>query len=301
MKRRLSWFLLSALAAPSFAAFQTDFSGARSAAMGGAVTADASGAASYFDTPAALAGTDSSEASMMYANPFADAGGGFGSGAAALALPTRWGTLGAGVAAFEAADSLKETTFSAGYGVSFLGGRIRAGASLKRMDLQYSVGNDPLAQNDPVFRNGDSRSAFDVDAGLSLSLGGPLQGGVTVRNLRRADLGLAGRDRLRREVRAGLSLDLSSWGMKASGDLLSRTDADGSSGSVHPGIGLEKSFKAAPLFLRAGANRDRLSAGLGFTRGRLSLDYAFIMPRAAGADASAHQAQLTYRFNREER
>ena len=70
---------------------------------------------------------------------------------------------------------------------------------------------------------------------------------------------------------------------------------------VRPAAGIEKSFQAAPVVLRAGANRDRFSAGLGFTRGRVALDYAFLMPRAAGPDASAHQLQMTYRFNRQER
>jgi hypothetical protein len=294
----LPLFLL--LAAPAWAAFQTDLSSARSASLGNAAAATESGAADLFESPGALARTGTSEASFKYAKPFAGIDGAdFGVGAFSLAVPTRWGVVGAGVASFQAPGSLQENTFSAAYGVSLLNDRLRAGAALKRLDHKYLIGGDALAQNDPIFRNGTSRTAYDADVSLAASIGGPLEAGVTVRNLRRADVGLAGEDRLSREVQGGLSCNLPSLGLTASGDLFFGARAGGGSGAVRPALGLEKSFGGqTPFFLRAGANRDRFSTGLGLRWRRISLDYAFLLPRALSvSDGSTHQIQLTWRFS----
>jgi hypothetical protein len=132
---------------------------------------------------------------------------------------------------------------------------------------------------------------------LSIDFSAAIQAGVTVRNIRRADVGLAGRDRLHREVQGGLALTLPAWGLTASGDLFFRSRVDGSSGA-QTFVGVEKSFGGPlPFILRAGAHEDRLSTGLGLARGRLSLDYAFLIPRTlSGADASTHLVQMTWRF-----
>jgi hypothetical protein len=278
-----------------------DFSSVRSSSLGRTAAATGQGSEDFFSTPAALARTDASEASLMNGKPFSGIPDQeFGAGSLSLAVPTRVGTWGAGVASFKANGFLEETTYALGYGASFLNGRVRAGASLKRLDHKYLVGGDGLAQNDPLFRNGASRTAYDADLGMTVAVTGPLQAGLVVRNVRRADVGLGGQDRLPREVQGGLSLNLSQWGLTASGDLTSRISTDGSR-SMSPSIGIEKSFQGAiPLFLRAGANRDRFSAGLGLRRGRYSLDYAFLMPRAlSGEDAATHALELTLRFGSE--
>jgi hypothetical protein len=298
--RKATWFLWLVFSAPAWAAFQTDLSGARSSSLGGAVAASGEGAADFFRTPAALARASSMEASLMYSRPFSGIEGeDFGVGQAALAVPTFWGTWGAGAATFRARGAMEETTLSFGAAVSMAGGRVRAGAALKRLSHQYLIDGDAAAQNDPVFRGGASRSAFDADLGLTASPGGPFELGVSVRNVRRADVGLAGRDRLRREVQSGVVVNLRSLDMTAAGDLGYDSRADGSARRVLPSVGLEKTFRAGfPFFLRTGVNRDRFSAGLGLAPGRLKLDYAFLMPRVASAvDVSTHQIHLTWRFS----
>jgi hypothetical protein len=299
-----AWPLFLLLASPAGAAFQSDLSSARSASLGNAATATERGAADLFESPGAIARSKTSETSFMYAKPFAGIEGtDFGVGTFSLAVPTQWGVVGAGVASFQAQGSLQETTYSAAYGVSLMNGRVRAGAALKRLDHKYSIGGDALAQNDPVFRTGTSRTAYDADVSLALTVAGPLDAGVTVRNVRRADVGLAGSDRLPRQVQSGLSCNLPSMGLTASGDLFFGAQADGSSSAFRPGLGLEKSFGGpTPFFLRAGANSDRYSTGLGLRRGPVSLDYAFLIPRALSASAgSTHQLQMTMRFGAGER
>ena len=301
---RKTWPFLFLLVSPVWASFQSDLSSARSASLGNAAIATEQGAADLFESPGALARVKTSEASFMYAKPFSGIPEtDFGVGAFSLAVPARWGVFGAGVASFQAQGSLQETTYSAAYGLSLLNGRFRAGAALKRLDHQYLTGGDALAQNDPVFRNGNSRTAYDADVALAATVAGSLEAGVTVRNLRRADVGLAGEDRLPREVQSGLSCNVSSLGLLASGDLVFGSRDRGPSGVVRPALGLEKSFGGpTPFFLRAGANRDRFSTGLGLRWGRLSLDYAFLISRVLStSDASTHQLQMTMRFGAGER
>lgn len=292
---RKTWLLMLLSAAPAWAAFQTEFTSARSAALGGAVAAQGSGTADLFVSPAALAALASPEVSLMYGKPFSGLDGvEIGQGAAAFGAPSRWGQWGVGAASFRADGAKEERTLAASYATGFGGGLFRAGATVKHMSHRYLVG--ARAQNDPLFRNGTEKSAVDFDLGMSARVMGPLTAGLTVRNARAADVGLASSDRLRREVQAGFTLDLTDWGVKASGDLLLAA-RDGGDRKAQPAFGVEKSLRGDAFSLRAGANQDRFATGLGVRYKALSLDYALLFNRAVSdADASAHQVQMTWRF-----
>lgn len=296
---RNSWPLLLLLAVPARAAFQSEFTGVRAASLGGAVAARGEGAADLFATPVGLASLGGAEVSFMYGKPFSGLDGvDMGQGSAALGLPSRWGNWGLGAASFRAAGAKEERTLAASYALGLPGGGASLGVTVKHMSHQYLIGGDAGAQSDPLFQNGARKSAVDLDLGVSARVGGPLRAGVTVRNARGADVGLAGEDRLRREVQAGLALDLSDWGVKASGDLSFASRGPSDENRMQPSFGLEKTLYKDVFALRGGANRDRFAAGLGVRYRSLSLDYALLFNRAlSGNDGSSHQVQTTWRFS----
>ena len=289
--------LLMLLAAPSRAAFQNDLSSVRSSSLGGAVSADGSGAADIFRTPAALSRLKAPEASLMYAKPFSGAPGvDLEAGSAAAGFPTRWGAWGLGAASFQAAGAMEENTFVAACAVNLFSGRVSLGASGKRLEHRYVVPDDPSVRSDPAFQGKSDRASYDADVSAAVAVSDALRAGVAVRNVRRADVGVAMEDRLGRELDAGASYYYSAWALTVSGELFYRSSGRRME-SGGAGIGVEKSFLKGPFFLRAGANRDRTSAGIGLYFRGLTLDYAFLLNRSPSTgDASTHQVQMTYRF-----
>lgn len=296
-----SWigFLALMIATPLQAAFELKHASARSAAMGNSFLASANESAAVFVNPAGLAGMKSAEMSFLYGKPLAGLDGvSLGQGHAALAVPTGFGHIGLGYAAFQAQNLMAEQTLAASYATSFQ--RLQLGVTAKHLSHSYKINGDPLAANDPVFANGTSKSALTFDAGAVMPLGKFMKAGVAVRNMNSPDVGLASEDHVSREVQAGLALDLAGTGLKVAGDVFMRQSDPGSvKNQPIPFLGLEKSLAKNTLALRLGANTLEYTGGIGFRLGHMSFDYAMVMPRNLLGDGyGTHKMGMSYRFSK---
>ncbi|MGQ0645114.1 MAG: hypothetical protein ACT4O3_06435 [Elusimicrobiota bacterium] len=297
MKRR---FLLAVGAAvllgqePSQAAFKTRFYSARTLSLGGSFASSADEAAAVFINPAGLSTLSSPEASFMYGKPFAGLPDvNLSLNQAAAAVPTRHGVVGFGLGTFQAQGLLEERTVGLAFGREIYKG-IHGGVGVKHLYHSYKIGSDPVA---PLFKNGASRSAVALDAGLSVPIIQALKFNMAVRNINEPDAGVLGKDRVPREIQAGFGLDLGGRGLRASSDLFFR-NTPGKGGMV-PAMGLEKLMPRKDFALRFGFNPDEFAAGFGVMKGRLGFDYAFVLNRRLLQDnAGSHRVSFTYRFNR---
>ncbi len=268
-------------------------------AMGGASLANPADSATLFLNPALSARLSAGEAYFMYDQLYAglSGAGGIGQSFAAVAAPTPFGVLSAGYGEFSAAGLLNERVV----GVAFsrrLFGAIDAGVTGKYLAEQYSIGSDPLAANDPVFKNGTSRSAFSVDAGLAARVSDSLELSLAVRNLNEPNVGLASVDRVPRAIQAGLAYDFKPQGLRLTADFINRDVPAGTfQDRNQPSVGLEKSVANGIVKFRIGANLEQFSGGLGIQLGRITFDYAFILARTLAANNDGtHQVGFRYRF-----
>jgi hypothetical protein len=281
-------------AGPARAAFDQPFLTAQSASMGGASLAGSGDPAAIFVNPADTAGLKRVQTYFTYNSLFTGLSGasGMGNGFIATGVPTRIGSLSAGVGLFSAPGLMQERTVSLGFARSFAG--VQVGVAAKALSHAFSQGGDPLAANDPVFRSGSARSAASFDAGVSFPLGGVLQAGVAVRNINRPDVGLASEDRVPRQVQAGLALKV--FGIRATGDL-SVLQSGASTGQAVPAFGLEKVISDGKMAFRLGASTNQISGGFGIMLGRVGLDYALVFHRdLMQNNAGSHTVGLRLEF-----
>lgn len=295
----LAALLIAAGARQAQAAFDAPPVGPQAAAMGGASLAGRGDSAALFLNPAGVAGLKRPEAYFMYNRFYAGLSGvdGLGQGFATVGIPTKFGAVGIGYADLQASGLLEERVIGVTFARRWFDA-FEAGVTGKYLYHRYLIGSDPSASADPVFRNGASRGAFAFDLGLSAAVAGPLTAGLAVRNINRPDVGLESEDRIPREVQAGLSYAVESWGLKLTADCLYR-DADTGSlrGRSVPGIGLEKALDGDRVKFRVGATPDQFSGGAGIQFDRLGFDYAFILSRNLLADnAGTHMIGIRYRF-----
>ncbi|MGQ0644993.1 MAG: type IX secretion system membrane protein PorP/SprF [Elusimicrobiota bacterium] len=285
---------------PLHAAFDVHLDGARSAALGRTFLSADGEAGALFGHPAGLASVPAPEVSLMYGKPYHGLKNvGLQLGHAAAAVPLKGGVLGFGYARFQVEGLLAEETTAVSYGRS-LGKSVQAGVTGKRLSHGYEAGSDALAQADPVFRNGTSKSAFAFDAGITASAGKHLRFGAAGRNLNEPNVGLAGEDKVERQVQAGAQVDLASLGIKISGDLQFRRTAPGAPPSgPAPFFGVEKTLLKEGLALRAGANREEFTGGFGLKLGAVGFDYAFLFNKNLKEDnGGSHRLGLAYRLGR---
>jgi len=301
MTRPVSLIVLTLIftTGPAWAVFEYPHASARAAAMGHSFLAVKTEPAAVFSNPGALAPSREPQASFLYAKPFAGLEGvNLNAAHAAVVLPTRAGRLGLGVARLDVSGLMSEQTVALGYGVT-LPGRVQAGVAARHLTLAYRPGSDPLAANDPVFRNGVSNTAVAFDASATAPLGPSLELGLAVRNINRPDIGLATEDRITRDVHAGLAVTLAGAGIRAVGAVNIREAGDGPKRDPVPHMGLEKTFANNPLSLRVGADTNEYTAGFGLRLKTFTVDYGFILNRNLARDnAGSHQLGLSYQWRR---
>lgn len=287
------------LATGASASFEQAPVGAQAAAMGGSALAGRGDSAAIFLNPAGVAGVKRTEAYFMYNRFYAGLSGveGLGQGFAALAVPTRIGTLGVGFGDLHASGLLQERVIGVALARRWFDA-FEAGVTAKYLHHRYLIASDPSASADPVFSGGTSRGALALDFGVSAAVAGPLRAGLAVRNVNRPDVGLVSEDRIPREIQGSLSYDIEAWALRLTADYLYR-DAD--SGSLRergsPSVGLEKSLADGRVKFRAGAGLDQFSGGAGLQFDRLGFDYAFVLSRNLLADnAGTHMLGVRWRF-----
>jgi hypothetical protein len=281
------------------AAFQSPQLGARSAAMSGASIPAEADTTSIFQNAAGVAGLKSGEAYMMYDQLYAGQSGigSIGQSFITAGAPTRWGALSIGLSDFNASGLLNERVIGVGFSRR-LSPSVAAGVTGKYLYHKYAVGADQSGANDPVFAHGASRGAASLDAGVIATLSDVLSAGLSVRNINSPDVGLASTDRVPREYQAGLAFERKDWGLKTTADLVYRDDRVGTlRDRATPSIGLEKSLADGRMMIRAGADMDQFTAGIGLRFDPFEMDYAFIMARTLiSSSGGSHMLGLRYRF-----
>jgi hypothetical protein len=300
-KRLLSVTLSAALlgGTTARAAFQVPIASPESAAMAGTGLGGSRDSASLFVNPARLAGMIRADFYFMYDQMYAGMPGvgTIGQGFVSGGVPTKHGVFAFGVGMFRAAGLLEERTLALTYGRK-LGERVEVGVTAKQLSHSYLIGNDPLAANDPVFRNGRSAAAFALDFGLTAQATDELTLGLAVRNLNRPDVGLAVSDRVPREIQASAGYALRDKRLRFTTDVTYRdNDAGRLRDHLTPAVGVEKSLEGERFLFRAGLTPQSLSAGFGLRLGNLGLDYALVLNRNLNqGSVGTHQLGLRLRF-----
>lgn len=285
----------------ALAAFNVPIESPKMASMGGASMAASNEAASLFTNPAGISGLKTGQASFMYSKLFAGLPvDNMSVGYIALALPTRLGSFGLGWGTFMASGLTQEQTLALTFSHGLFSNRVQFGVTGKHLSHSFSPGGDALAEQDPIFKNGTSKSALGLDLGLSAQVMGPLQFGLAVRNVNRPNVGIATEDRLSREVQVGLGVEMGGIGLKGTSDLVMR-DNSGSGikeqNRVLPTFGLEKTVVRDTLVFRMGANPMEFTGGMGFKMGRWGFDYGLVINRGLVSDnAGTHKASMTFDF-----
>lgn len=289
--------LVLALAAPAAAAFQYVPSNPHSAAMGGTIMTAQGDSSTVFLNPASLAALGSVDLYFVHNRLYTGLGGvdAMQEGLFSLGVPTKWGSLGAGLATFRATGLVQERTVALTYAHRL--GRVDIGAAGKHLSHSYDAASDPLAAQDPVFRAGTSRSAVSLDLGLGAALTDSLRAGLAARNLNQPDVGLASEDRVSREVQGGLAYELSKAGLTLAADLTYREAGFADGRRLLPSIGVEKALGSRKVVLRAGASLLDYSAGFGVRLGRVGFDYALILRRnLLEGNAGTHSFGVRFQF-----
>ncbi|MBI4424136.1 MAG: type IX secretion system membrane protein PorP/SprF [Elusimicrobia bacterium] len=299
MRYLLALILLSVGAGSAKGAFQEPLIAPRAAAMGGASLATPDDSTAMFLNVAGLGRLEAPEAYMMASKLYAGLDGvaSLSKSFMTAGVPTRHGSFGLAIGEFKAAGLMAERTFAVGFARS-LGQRLRLGVAGKLLHHGFSPEGDPLAQNDPVFSGGTSKSAFALDLGLMASLTRNLELGFAVRNLNSPDVGLATEDRVPREFRGGLALGFDSVGIKATGELAMRNSPGfGLASSIAPMFGLEKSLLQGLVSFRVGGGPNDLAGGVGLRKGSFGFDYSMSWSRQlSSGHLGTHLLGIRYQF-----
>jgi hypothetical protein len=281
---------------PVRAAFQNGFRSVRSSALGGIPIGERGDASALFQNPAGMAGMRATEAYFTYSSMLNRLNGveGFSTGFMSVGIPNRIGTLGLGLGIFNAASLIKERTLSLGFAKSFHKGW-QAGFALKQLHHSYAAAGDSLAENDPVFNNGYSKSALSVDAGMIVPLGKILQLGVSIKDMNEPNVGLVTEDRVPRQIQAGAALN--AWGIKTTGNLSFLHRSYSNAPSAVPAFGIEKGMYGDRFALRMGMNASEWTTGFGLQMGQVGFEYALVLnqnlPRG---NEDSHKIGIRYQF-----
>lgn len=303
MKRMANnmWKAAGALAlvlcgAAARADFADGLSSAAAEGLGDAGVALPGEAASLFVNPAALAGLDQGDASLMYAKPIAGVPDiSLQQGVAAVAVPVgSWATLSAGARAFDNAGLSRELEAAAGAGLR-LTRRLSVGAAVGLLRREFNVENIPGASSDPVFAEGSSVGGIGVDAGMQYAFSEEVTLGASSRRINRPDLGLSAEDKAPMTWRAGGAFRRGP--VTFLGELRGRSEATDADSQW--GVGVE--WRAlGPLALRAGADAEKVSGGMGLSFRDMRLDYAFSFTQDLGAgESGSHKMSIGFRFGAE--
>lgn len=277
---------LGLVASTARASFLDESSPARSAALGGSSAASPTGAACLSDNPSALALCDSYGASARYQRLLGGLGGDdLGAGAVALWGPAgTWGGWGASWDHFGADHLQRDRLRLAGARSLPTRGLVRCslGLSLSFLSQRYTlsellpgIGPDNL-----------SATALSFGAGILLRPTDRLTLAVSGDDLTRPNLGVVGGDRFDPSLHLGAAYR---WTLPRAGRLEALVGAYRLAGRLEPQGGLEWTPLASWAF-RAGARKRAGSLGFGFSRGSLSLDYAYVF--SIGDAASLDDAGL---------
>jgi len=281
MKRSIVLLVVSLLvaAAPASANFLEVETGARAMGMGGAFVAVADDVTALHWNPAGLADLDGFQLFGMRTSVYTVEG--LSEDSAMAGYGTGCRGFGAGWMRTGAEDLYSEDTILVGYGQRLPIDGLRAGFSIKRFSLDapgYEYYDDPAY-------SGDGDDAYSGDVGL-LYHRGQWTYAATYRNIGEPELQLLDTtespDKVTSELRLGASylfrevmLMTAEW--RVPNEVPSYYEDETSLN-----IGTEIWFYDV-FALRAGMNRDRITAGLGIKADHVRLDVALLSERRIGS------------------
>lgn len=256
--------------------------GARAMGMGGAFVAVADDVTALHWNPAGLASFEGFQLFGMRTSVYSVDGisedavfAGYGMGRHGFGLG--WMRTGAE----HIYDLYDEDTIVAGYGLKTPVDGLAAGAAIKRFSID-APGYDYY--NDPAF-NTDGDSDMAVDIGLLYDVG-KWRFGATARNLGEPELQLIettdSPDPIRAEYRIGGSYVFRDVMLMAAEIRMPTNVPEYYENRVEINLGTEIWFYDA-FALRAGLNRDRITAGLGLKTKPIRIDVALLSERRIGS------------------
>ncbi|MBN2406379.1 MAG: hypothetical protein JXJ19_01670 [Elusimicrobia bacterium] len=313
-------FILLVCGAEARSAFKDTGWGARPAGMGGAYAAVSDDSNAVFYNPSGLALLNGFDSSYMYSDLYSGTDGlDMGQYFASAAYPVeRIGSFGISWGRFSSADEYSEDTAVLSCARSLYDllemiypegttYDILLGANIKYLQHGYVL--DERTEDDPVFADGDSKSAVAYDLGIMSVV--PLMNmdtvsvGLALNNINQPDVGLKSRDRVPAEVRVGASYKMLELG--GARDVLAALDVsyrDSNNEKVLDNInihcGTEAWFMKNLMGVRAGVNYNGFSSGLSvkkdISRYCLCLDYAFVWTFRIKDNSGSHRIALSFRY-----
>ncbi|MBI4051152.1 MAG: type IX secretion system membrane protein PorP/SprF, partial [Elusimicrobia bacterium] len=275
----------------SFGSFQDSSLSVKAKGLGGAFVGVADDSSALFINPAGMTQMRSPEASFMFGKPLLGLPQvSLGEGYIALAVPVgSEAAMGLGANTFFASGFLQEYQGVLG-GAYRLFPSISIGVNATYLYHTYTIGKDPLFSDDPIFRNGISKGAVGIDAGLLVSPHPDFNLGFSVRHLNRPDVGLVFEDKVPMEMRVGGQVKMSRFSI--SGEVLRRGYVADLDTTTTWHLGLEVPYRI--LSFRGGVNSNEVAAGLGLAFGFLRIDYSFGLLNELRSDNSgSHRIALS--------
>ena len=208
----VSFFVIIAvfmLAGLSNAGFSQASQSVAAEGMAGSFVGKADNSSAVFINPAGLFQIERLELGVMYSNPFMGMQGvSLSKEYFVLGIPIKPGfVLGAGISMFDASGLLKE--YEGILGISYkINSFMAVGGSASYLFHSYQVSGNSLAVIDPVFKNGNSKSALGFDLGVMFFPIKILNLGFSARHINKPDMGLDSKDIVPMELRGGGMLKL---------------------------------------------------------------------------------------------
>ncbi|MFH1369454.1 MAG: hypothetical protein ABII64_10060 [Elusimicrobiota bacterium] len=295
-----------------FAAFKDPGFGTRPMGMGGAFCAVADDVNAALYNPAGVYITDTYSVGLMYAKLYAGLDDvNLGLQHAAFIMPTEnKGNFGFTWAQFTSASDYREDTMILSYAKGFqvkVVPEFYAGINLKSMGHAYTL--DERTIDDPVFADGNSKSALAIDLGAWAALTSNSENetalGLMLKNLNEPDVGLKTEDKVPSELRIGVKHSIAEMGSTSNfliaADLSYRNQAnEKEQNKVNIHIGSEAWFFDELLGLRAGGNMNSFGAGFSIKRAISStvmqLDYSLLMPLSIEGTSGSHRMSVSCGF-----
>lgn len=301
-----AWAVLLLLCAGrAQAGFLQDSPSAAAQAMAGTFAGKADDPSALFINSAGLAQLRRPEGYFLYSKPQLGLEGASlaQSGLIAAAPAGERLTFALGANSFDAAGLLKEEEFLLGSAYK-LNSHLLLGMSLGYLRRSYNIGGDPLAERDPVFKNGTSKGALGLDVGAIVLINRQAQLGFSARHLNRPDLGLSGSDRVPMALRAGGLYRLERFNVLADLNFRDSRSAGAGEGRLSWSAAAEllvvKRRIGPSLLVRAGVNENQLTMGFGVTAWNLTVDYAFaLFSKLVNDGAGGHTLALRMAFGGE--
>lgn len=278
---------------PTEAAFYNLSVGARPAGLGGAFTGLADDPNGIDWNPSGICQLIEKEATFMYADLFTGLEDvNIGVNYLACVLPeTKIGHIGISWTELYS-PQYRETTFSISHARVIIYPYLLGGVTLKTLRHSYRL--DEQTINDPVFKDGSSKTAFSGDVGIlffpedkTYSLG------LCLRNITQPDVGLKSKDKVPMELRIGGVYYLKS-------NLLFLADISKRSDDLNIHLGTEIEVMPDMMNLRGGINLKEMALGTSYTLPLgsyyICFDYAFIYPFEIKETSGTHKIAVKVRW-----